>query len=260
MTETGETRDTGSFKDYSYYYDEIYSDKDYEFETDWIYDQILHHAPTSHTRKHLDLGAGTGKHAFRLAKKGVRVTAVELSSQMVSLAPKHENLYMVQGDLVEFKSDEKFGSCSAMFHVLSYMTSLDEMVAAVKNAAANLEPDGIFIFDVWHSPAVEHLGVELRVKRISRPNLEIIRLAEPSESAATKTVSVRYTLFVAEHEGGDYRQVTETHILRHFGPLEVKSALSEAGLTLLDCFESYTGRTLTEATWSACYVSAKGKT
>jgi len=257
MTETGETRDTGSFKDYSYYYDEIYSDKDYDFETDWIYNQILNNAPTSHTHKHLDLGAGTGKHAFRLAQKGVRVTAVELSSEMVSLAPKHENLSMVQGDLAEFKSDEKFGSCSAMFHVLSYMTSLDEMVAAVKNAAALLEHGGIFIFDVWHSPAVENLGVELRVKRVSRPKMKIVRLAEPREDPISKTVAVKYTLFVAENEEGVYKQVSETHILRHFNQKEIHFALSTAGMSVLNSFESFTGKALSQDTWSACYVSVK---
>jgi SAM-dependent methyltransferase len=257
MTEAGETKDTRSFRDYSYYYDDIYSDKDYDFETNWIYDQIVDNALTSHTRKHLDLGAGTGKHAFRLAQKGVRVTAVELSSEMVSHAPNHENLSMVQGDLSEFRSDAKFGSCSAMFHVLSYMKGLDEMAAAVKNAAAHLEPGGIFIFDVWHSPAVENLGVELRVKRVSRLGLEIVRLAEPREDPLSKTVAVKYTLFVAENEEKVYKQVTETHILRHFNQKEIHFALSTAGMSVLNSFESFTGRALSQDTWSACYVAVK---
>jgi 2-polyprenyl-3-methyl-5-hydroxy-6-metoxy-1,4-benzoquinol methylase len=205
----------------------------------------------------LDLGAGTGKHAVRLAKKGVQVTGVKLSAEMVSLSPRHENLSMLEGDLSAFRSREKFNSCSAMFHVLSYMAGIDEMRGALKNAAAHLEPGGIFIFDVWHSPAVQNLGVEFRVKRVSLPGLEIVRLAEPSEDTQSKTVSVKYTLFIAKDGVKEYNHVTETHVLRHYDQQEVQSTISAAGMSLLGCFESFTGRPLNQYIWSACYVAAK---
>ena len=257
MKELRKTKGIERFKAYSHYYDAIYVDKDYDFETNWLYAQIVKHSPTNQPLKHLDLGAGTGKHAVRLAQKGVRVTGVELSSEMVSLSPKHGNLSMLQGDLSTFQSKEKFDSCSAMFHVLSYMAEIDEMKGALKNAAAHLEPGGIFIFDVWHSPAVQNLGVEFRVKRVSLPGLEIVRLAEPSEDTQSKTVTVKYTLFVAKDGAEEYSQITETHVLRHYDQQEVQSAISDAGMSLLGCFESFTGRALNQDTWSACYVAAK---
>lgn len=257
MNTEKEVDGAGSFKAYSYYYDAMYVDKDYEFEANWIYSQIVEHSKTKQMLKHLDLGAGTGKHAIRLAQRGVEVTGVELSSEMVSLAPKHEKLSMLQGDLVTFRSDEQFQSCSAMFHVLSYMRNLEEMVDAVKNAASHLESGGVLIFDVWHSPAVSNIGTEIRIKRVSRPGLEIVRLAEPSVLPQARKVSVDYTLFVTEDGGKGYQKVSETHVLRHYDVQEVRMALSEAGMMLLNHFESFTGNPLGSDTWSACYIAAK---
>lgn len=257
MRDKSKPEGTGNFGAYSFYYDEIYSDKDYDFEANWIYAKILDHTPSKRIRRHLDLGAGTGKHAFRLAQKGIKVTGVELSSEMVSLAPKHENLSMVHGNLTEYFSKEEYSSCSAMFHVLSYMRSVDQLAGALRNAMSLIEPGGIIIFDVWHSPAVEHLGAELRVKRVSRPGLDILRLAEPTQHPHRKTVSVEYTLFVSENGAKGHRKVSETHVLRHYDTDEVTFALSSAGLSLLESFETFTGKALAVDTWSACYVAVK---
>ena len=53
------------FKDYSNYYDLLYSDKDYEAEADYIDHLIQKNNPGAKTI--LNLGCGTGKHDFLLA-------------------------------------------------------------------------------------------------------------------------------------------------------------------------------------------------
>ncbi len=248
---------SSSFEEYSQYYDFIYRDKDYDAETQWLYEKLLGFSKPGKQLRHLDLGAGTGKHAFRLAERGVLVTGVERSSQMISRARRHENLKMLEGGLLEFTSEILFSSCSAMFHVLSYMNDFEDFGRAVANVSALLEDGGVFIFDVWHTPAVQMLGVELRVKRVSNEEMEIIRIAEPNEDVQNKKVTVEYTLFVNEKETNMYKKLSETHNLRHFDEEDIRLALDKAGMQLVGAFESFTERPLSANTWSACYVAVK---
>lgn len=257
MKRVGGESDEVNFAAYAYFYDEIYSDKDYDFESEWLYQQLSNHTPSKRIRSHLDFGAGTGKHALRFANRGLSVTGVELSPEMISVAPKHPNLSMVQGDIRLFESSDRFDTCSAMFHVLSYMADLDEMASALKRAARHLRSGGVLIFDVWHTPAVEKLGLEVRIKRVSGSEFDIIRLSEPFKNIPNKQVTVKFTVFVAGKGKQEYRQFRESHVMRHFCEQEISTASQKAGLVIIDSFESFTGRPLGPETWSACYVAVK---
>ena len=72
------------FQDYANYYNLLYKDKDYKAEADYIHSLIQQSAPQS--KSLIDLGCGTGNHAFEFEKLGYEVTGVDLSTQMVAIA------------------------------------------------------------------------------------------------------------------------------------------------------------------------------
>ena len=74
------------FNEYAQYYDLLYYDKNYELEAEYIDSLIKKY--NSNTKKILDLGCGTGKHADILSKRGYRVHGIDLSECMLYEAQK----------------------------------------------------------------------------------------------------------------------------------------------------------------------------
>lgn len=96
----------------------------------------------------LELGAGTGRFTERLAARGARITAVELSREMLvrlrdRLARRgFSDLTLVEGDLLEVEVGGDYALvCS--FSVFEYVADLDRVLAAV---TARLAPGGLLLF------------------------------------------------------------------------------------------------------------------
>ena len=76
---------------YGRYYDLLYQDKDYAAEADYV-DRLIRRfvEPAQHA---LELGCGTGRHAVGLAERGLSVTGVERSNQMMCTIFRHQSPY-----------------------------------------------------------------------------------------------------------------------------------------------------------------------
>src|SRR3989338_4823779 len=149
----GRLRVAEVFSAYARYYDLIYKDKDYAGEASYIDDLIQKHRPGAKTV--LNLGCGTGKHDACLEKKGYSVCGVDLSDVMLAEAKKCTipgRLEFFRGDVRTVNLERNFDVVVSLFHVMSYQTQNDDILAAFRTAGRHLMPGGIFIFDFWHGP------------------------------------------------------------------------------------------------------------
>ena len=73
-----------NFEKYSYYYDLLYKDKNYEAEADYVKTKLLQQKQNIKTI--LEFGSGTGRHAKLLAKRGFEMCGVERSQTMIEKA------------------------------------------------------------------------------------------------------------------------------------------------------------------------------
>lgn len=77
-----------AFKDYAYYYDMFYGDKNYCQEAQTI-QRLLERFSSGDEMKLLNIGCGTGRHDIELSKLGYHVTGIDCSEQMVEIARKN---------------------------------------------------------------------------------------------------------------------------------------------------------------------------
>ena len=113
----------------------------------------------------LEFGSGTGGHGLIFQKRGYQVHGLERSKEMVNVALKN-GLSCEQADIVNFEMKRDFDIILALFHVISYITCNQSLVKVFRNAEKHLLPRGLFIFDVWYSPAVIYNKPEVRVKKV----------------------------------------------------------------------------------------------
>jgi SAM-dependent methyltransferase len=243
------------FDAYSRYYDLLYRDKDYAAEVDYITGLLERYGASG--PELLDFGSGTGRHGRLLAERGYRVTGIERSAEMVAQAMPASGFSCQQGDICTVQLGRTFDAVLSLFHVVSYQTTNAAVQSVFDRAAEHLQPDGLFLFDVWYSPAVAAQRPEVRVKRLTADGMDITRLAEPVLYPNDNRVDVHYTIFAQDTPSGIVQTFTETHPMRHFSLPELDLFAASAGFVRL-CSEAFlTGEPAGEDTWGLCVVLRK---
>lgn len=243
------------FDAYSRYYDLLYRDKDYAAEVEYIAGLLERYGASG--LELLEFGSGTGRHGRLLAERGYRVTGIERSAEMVAQARPAPGFTCQQGDICTVQLGRTFDAVLSLFHVVSYQTANAAAQAVFARAAEHLQPGGLFLFDVWYSPAVAAQRPEVRIKRLAEDGVEITRLAEPALHPNDNRVDVHYTIFAHDTASGAMQTFTETHPMRHFSLPELDLFAAGAGFERL-CAEAFlTGALAGEDSWGLCVVLRK---
>ena len=106
----------------------------------------------------LELGCGTGRVLAPLAAAGHRITGVDLSPALLARAAARlqdpallRNVQLVEADLRTFdlpRQDFAFAFCVS--NTLMHLTTADDQLAALRNAARHLRPGGRLLIDLFN--------------------------------------------------------------------------------------------------------------
>jgi SAM-dependent methyltransferase len=243
-----------NFKLYSKCYDLIYEDKDYEAEGNYVICSLKNFK--SSLTSILSLGSGTGRHDEIFNRLGYKTLGIELSDKMVEIACS-KGLNSTVGDMTNFQLEKKFDAVVSLFHVVSYLNSNEKIDKMFKCVSEHLVNTGIFLFDVWFTPAVYTQKPEKRIKNCENEFLQLLRTATPTIDYLNNVVSVKYELDVFDKISNERSSFTELHSMRHFSVSELEMIAQDNGLSLKKCEEFLTGNILSDSTWGACFVFQK---
>ena len=100
----------------------------------------------------LELGIGTGRVALPLAQRGVEVHGIDISEEMVAqlrAKPGGDAIPVSIGDFAEVDVEGRFSLIFVIFNTLSVLLTQDDQIRCFANAAAHLEPDGVFVVEAF---------------------------------------------------------------------------------------------------------------
>ncbi len=244
------------FGKYANFYDSIYQDKNYKGECDAI-QEIFKKYNKKRISSILDLGCGTGNHAFILHERGYNVLGVDRSKVMLANAesklsklPNKKNIRFETGDIRNWKTDEKFDAVVMMFAVLGYQLENKDILQALKTVKAHLKRGGLFIFDVWYGPAVLYQKPSERTKTVDTTKGKIIRYAYSEIDTVRQICTVHYlTTYIQNTK--QIQKIKEDHQMRFFFPKELEFYLQSTRLKLLKlgAFPQWR-KTPNEKTWN----------
>jgi trans-aconitate methyltransferase len=245
------------FKDYSQYYDLLYSDKDYSKEANYIFDLIKKFKPSAKTV--LELGCGTGKHAKLLSEKELNIHGIDISKTMLDQAIKMQNnsLSFCAGDVRNYRSSMHFDTVISLFHVASYQITNSDLKKYFETVSTHLNSGGIFIFDAWYGPAVLNQKPENRTKNFENEFLKIQRKASSIMKHNENIVDVNYEILVTNKSNMESKILNETHKMRYLFKPELENMLDSSGLKLIHTEEWITGREIGIDSWGACFVATR---
>ena len=99
----------------------------------------------------LELGIGTGRIALPLARRGVPVHGIDLSTAMAKKLREKaagEDIGVTIGDFATTTVEGTFSVAYLVFNTIQNLTTQAAQVACFRNVAAHLEPGGCFVIEV----------------------------------------------------------------------------------------------------------------
>ena len=186
----------------------------------------------------LDLGCGPGRHAIPLARRGFRVTAVDLSPFHLARARERAaaatvDVELVEADMRAFVRSDAFDLALSLFTSFGYFDDAQDDLGVLQNVRRSLRPAGVLVMDV-----------------VSKERLA--RVLQPTASQRTAGGA----LLVQRHRVvGDWSRVhnewtvvrdgrarTFEFLLRIYSGPELEAALGAAGFTSVRLYGALDGR------------------
>ncbi len=188
-----------------------------------------------------DLGCGTGNMLLPLAKEGHTMIGVDLSFDMLCQAEQKLRqadctAVLLEQDLTEFVLPQKADCIISVCDSLNYLTEDGMLADAFACVKAQLQPDGLFVFD---------LNTEYKFRELLADNT----FAATEEDAAyiwencydeTEKINEYAVNFFIQNQDGSYHRTEEFHYERAYSVEEVKQALEQNGLRLCAMYDDYT--------------------
>jgi len=140
----------------------------------------------------LDIGCGTGRHAVELAKRGLRVTGVDLSEGMLAQARRRAREAGVDvtwhcADATTFRTTQAFDAaiclCEGAFGLLgTAQRPVSQPLAILRTAAAALKPGARCLFTVLNGCAIvrKHTNAD-----VASGVFDVLGMHEESDVAVT---------------------------------------------------------------------------
>jgi SAM-dependent methyltransferase len=239
-----------NFEAYSRYYDLLYSEKDTVREVDYVEELLSRNGCVKGNI--LELGCGSGRHGEVFKERGWNWVGIERSAEMAALACK-KDLEVITGSAENTTvPGHTFDAVTSLFHVVSYLADNEQLMRVLQNAYNHLRPSGLFLFDVWYSPAVYHQRPEPRVREVEDESTLVVRRANPEIDWNRNLVSVHYDIEMSDKITGSKNSFHEVHPMRHFSLPELQLATAACGFEWVFAEQWLTGSDPSENTWGVC--------
>jgi SAM-dependent methyltransferase len=196
----------------------------------------------------LELGAGTGRVALRLARAGLDVVALDSSTRMLARldaaldGAARPHVRVVEADMRDFDLAEKFDLVYCALDTFEHLLTTDDQLAALRCVARHLSPGGVFVAELRSLTAVDWSDEPsaLRLEWL-RPDPAsggtVAKMSSVAVSRANQTTTSTLIFDRASADGVVRRRTLEV-TLRVTGRFEIELLLARAGLRIESLYGS----------------------
>jgi ubiquinone/menaquinone biosynthesis C-methylase UbiE len=187
--------------------------------------------PVSH-RTMVDVACGTGTLGLEMHARGWHVIGIDASAGMITEARRKcparaEHITFVHADMREFTLTSHVHLATSFFDSINHLLTQRDLLKTFRTVAANLEPGGLFVFDVSNELCYRTLWMQTETIRHKEFTLVLRNRYRPR----TKTAVSHVTLF--RRVGNRTRRSVESVRERCYSSEQVYEALRSAGFTVL---------------------------
>ncbi len=220
------------YSDFASIYDRLMDDFDYAAWAGHYLELIQKMGGTP--RQVGECGCGTGSLSVELVRRGVRLTAGDLSEEMLRLAGEKARknglmIPFVRQDMRRLSYHRPMDAIIAACDAVNYLLSVADLDAFFGAAHQNLKPGGVLAFDI-SSP---YKLMELTGDGFFGEEREDVAYLWQNRADREKRLITMDLSFFVQERGDLYRKFRETHVQRAHTRREIIEALERAGFE--DC-------------------------
>lgn len=218
----------------------------------------------------LELGSGTGRVAWEMAKNGYHVTGLDLSESMIRYATQkgeafselvRNNVRLVRGDMCDFSLGEKYKVALIPFRAFQSILTPEDQKKSLKCIRKHLKQGGLLVIDLF-DPLLdlclpgkqEGTPVETTIHPVTGNTVKR-EVTERVNDTFSQTLSETWVFTEIDSKGKVLRQETEILALRWTYRWEMKYLLELCGFSVEAQYSDFSKSPPTygnEQIWVAC--------
>ena len=236
VTPNGRPASRGARRRTEFYHSPLYYHVAFELnrktETDFLKACFDRYA-RGRVRHVLDVACGTGHHSLRLAQRGYRVTALDLSRASIEFLRREAAaaglpVTGVVGDMTAFTLPEPVDAAICMQDSQGHLLTNAALVAHLRAVRDNLRPGGLFVFDRlvphrWANPGARWAWTKRRRGITVRTTFRTLQGYDPVRQVCDEIMRFEVS------DNGHHRVVTQRHKTRIVFPQELRTLVELAG-------------------------------
>ncbi len=206
------------YKEFAKYYDKFYKNKNYIKETKFLMNFI------NQNDKIIDIGCGTGMHAFLLQQKGFQVDGLDFNKEMLDIAKTRIKSHLYLQNILDLNINKKYDVIISMFAVINHLKDVKELEKALMNLKDILTDDGKIIIDL-HNPQKSGNKIDY-----------YDNMTRTMEWNYDKKSKIEDSKIIFEIDGKKY---IDNHTFRIFTIDEIKKCCQKVNLVVKKVYENY---------------------
>lgn len=220
------------YEDFSYIYDKLSFDLDYEGYANNILKLVEEYKIKKENM--LELAAGSGMLTNYFFDEFENIDALDISPDMLNVfAEKYDNdnVNLIYYDMVEFENPDQYDLIVILLDSINYVTDPTELKKLFDNCYKNLKENGLLVFDI---------NSEYKIKEIFGSNCYVYEYEDIFYSwdnfYEDELVDMHLNFFV-ENEDGSYNRIYEYQQERLYKVEEVKKVLEKSGFVDIKTYD-----------------------
>lgn len=240
-----------SYKEFSQIYDLLMDDIDYEKWTSFIISKM------NVSKKILEAACGTGSITRILADANYRVTAFDLSQDMLMRAyekiGRNTGVRLLNQNMSNFKIDDKFDSAICCCDGINYLTE-EETGMFFKNIYKHLNNNSKFIFDMSTEFKYDTMLCDTYVY----DDGDIFYVWENMPDKSNGIVNMEINFFVKD-SANKYSRITEEQTQYIHTAENITNLLKAEGFDNIEIYDDYNNESFTNTSLRAVFCAIKLK-
>ncbi len=191
-----------------------------------------------------DLACGTGHLTLRLARRGYRMTGLDISTHAIEFVRRRATaeslpVRLLVGDMTAFRLPQPVDAAICMQDSQGHLLTNEALVAHLRAVRNNLRPGGLYVFDRlipnrWASPVVRWAWTRARGGITVRTIFRTLERYDPVAQICDEKMRFEIT------ENETRRSLTQRHKTRIVFPQELRGLVQLAGgLEFVAWFSSF---------------------
>jgi len=202
----------------------------------------------------LEVGCGTGRVLIPVARAGITITGLDLSTYMLDVCRAalqdepgeiQERVTLVQGDMRNFDLGREFSLVTTPFRPFQHLITPEDQIQCLENIHRHLEPGGVLILDIFNPSlagiTADNIGQEVGAEpEFTTPEgIKVRRFNQTNKRDHFKQVLDVELIYYLTHPDGKEERIVHAFQMRYLFRYEAEHLLARCGFEVLNLYADY---------------------